>query len=401
MRAIAVAALLLLGAWPVSLNAHELGSSGANTPGSSASLAAKERQFAQANLAGKLSLVSSLSDHPLATEGPLFEKALDYLFAHPPLLSGTAQGAKLALETTRLVGRVAYAPAAAAVWRLFQIEGSPQVRLAALDALAVVARGKGRIVGEMDHWLASRNLLHSDGSTVDTVLVDGCVRALAALASPRSFPVLFATAQEGYGAQITNDARNGLRLVKGDRTKLYLELLSKVPIAERASVLELAVKEKGAGPFEQATVASAALKGALEAKSDQAAALELRFMALAVLSRLAWTPATALVVESFNRSVREFARDEITKKDFITAIDALSSMGSHEAAVRLSLYLGLINSEVEKGRSFDTSVVLAVVRGLGRLGDPIAYGTLLAIEHLDYPSSVGAAAAKAVSNLGT
>ena len=74
-------------------------------------------------------------------------------------------------------------------------------------------------------------------------------------------------------------------------------------------------------------------------------------------------------------------------------------MGTHEAAVRLTLYLELINSYVDNGQAYDEQVVIAVIKNLELLGDLVAFDYLLYTGYLNYSERVKQAAREALKNL--
>ena len=74
-------------------------------------------------------------------------------------------------------------------------------------------------------------------------------------------------------------------------------------------------------------------------------------------------------------------------------------MNTHEAAVRLSLYLDLLNSDVEGGKSVEDVIVLAVIQALGDLGDRVAFDYLLYLSVLDYSDSIKKAASEIIEKL--
>ena len=368
-------------------------------------LSSLERAFQSADLAGKLSILRSVASKSTPSMGPLYQMAVDYLTANLPVLHSQAQAQELAVVAAHLIGSSGYAKAAESTWELFQLSDAVAVRLAAADALAIVAKGNGDVINKMNHWLAGQNLLHLTGASVDPGVIDGCVRALAALEDPTSFQVLFTTMEAGYGEPVANDAKNAIHLLKGDRAKQWLQVVTSSRYADRPAALEMAMGDRNLSVAQKARIAVAPLEGALSPAnalpSDSVSIEALRFHAVESLGKLQWTPSAGLVTTNFNRAAAEYQSGAISANDVVLSVDALAAMSTHEAAVRLSLYLGMINSRTENGRHFDRQITLAVVQGLGRLGDSVAYDNLSAMQYLDYPQSVKEAATQAVRDLTT
>ncbi len=74
-------------------------------------------------------------------------------------------------------------------------------------------------------------------------------------------------------------------------------------------------------------------------------------------------------------------------------------MSTHEAAVRLTQYLVLLNSYTEKGRGYDEQVVLTLLDNLGILADKVAFDDLMYTQYLNYSAGVKKAARAALDNL--
>jgi len=379
------------------------GPSQGSTAADTNALASIENKFENSDLTGKLTIIDEAAGNPSVKMGPLYKAAVDYLVANLVLLRTDTDAQQMGAKAAHLIGTTAYKPGAESVWQLFQLSSTDSVRLAATDALAIVAKGDSDVINKMNHWLAGQNLLHITGMSVDSLVVDGCVQALAALEDPSSFAVLFSTMEAGYGDPTTNDARNALKLLKGDRGRQLLQVVETNRYRDRPAALEMAMSDKSLSTQEKGLIATAALKGALEAIDlDQGSTgyvTTLRFDAVRALATLQWTPAAPVVLANFNRAASEYANQRLSAEKLVLSADALAAMATHEAAIRLSLYLGLINSQTAKGLTFNDSVTLAIVKDLDRIGDGVAYDNLYAIRYLDYPDSIKTAAREAVRNL--
>jgi hypothetical protein len=128
-------------------------------------------------------------------------------------------------------------------------------------------------------------------------------------------------------------------------------------------------------------------------------AREIRSMAAVALTERKRTAATDLVIENFDTVLLEWDRGLTDKRHVVEAINCLGAMGSHEAAVRLTQYLVLINSYTERVREFDNNIVLAVIRNLGLLADKTAFDDLLYAQYLGYSNEVKQATQEALDKL--
>jgi len=89
----------------------------------------------------------------------------------------------------------------------------------------------------------------------------------------------------------------------------------------------------------------------------------------------------------------------VDRNHLLDAIGELGAMNTHEAAVRLTQFLVLINSYTEKGKAYDDQVVFQVLTNLGTLGDKVAFDDLMYTQYLNYPNAVKKAARAALDKL--
>ena len=117
------------------------------------------------------------------------------------------------------------------------------------------------------------------------------------------------------------------------------------------------------------------------------------------LTSLNWAGVTDNLVKHFDSTVFELEQGLCRKVNLIEAIDALGNSGTHDAAVRLTLYLEVLNSYTENGQIVDEQLILSVIRNLGELGDNTAFDYLLYTGYLNYSGTVQRAAREALKNL--
>ena len=128
-------------------------------------------------------------------------------------------------------------------------------------------------------------------------------------------------------------------------------------------------------------------------------AREIRFAAAKALSERRWSRATPLAIEHFDAVLQEYERGLSDINRVLEAIALLGNIGSHEAAVRLTQYLMLLNSLTESVQEYDGRIVLAVITNLGKLGDNVAFDDLMYAQYLSYSPEVKRAIRQALENL--
>jgi hypothetical protein len=126
---------------------------------------------------------------------------------------------------------------------------------------------------------------------------------------------------------------------------------------------------------------------------------DIRFQAAAALGARKWSHAIGLLVEHLDMSIGEFDKGLVDRNHLLDAIGNLGATNTHDAAVRLTQLLVLINSYTEKGKAYDDPVVFAVLQNLGALGDKVAFDDLMYTQYLNYSTGVKKAARTALDKL--
>lgn len=127
--------------------------------------------------------------------------------------------------------------------------------------------------------------------------------------------------------------------------------------------------------------------------------IQLQLSALKILADNKWTRASSIALSFFQHSKKLYANGSMNEEEFDEVISSLSSIAPIDAVSPLTVYLEELNSLTENGNKVSNSVVEAVIKTLGAIGDKSAFDSLLAATYLDYPESVLTAAREALSGL--
>jgi len=358
------------------------------------------RNFAIASLEVKVQVVLDAGKSGSKDLGPLYLRAVDYVLENFSYLETDQRFRTLAVAALDLIRTTGFADARYSVWKLFQTDTSREVRESALKALAVIGKGDAEIAQNLTLWLAAQNSVFQTGKVPEVPVILAAVRALGALGDPVAFPALFAAMNLGYTNDVTSQARESLLAIPGDYRALFNGILRDSSLAEKKLALSMAMESSRLADADKGAVAEFALDVGLHtaAADNQSKTLarELRFLAAKALSGRRWSKATPLAIEHFDAVLLEYERGLADRRFLVEAINLLGDMGSHEAAVRLTQYLILLNSYTEKVREFDSTIVLAVIENLGRLGDKVAFDDLQYVEYLKSYSPEVLAAARRV-----
>ena len=344
------------------------------------------RNFAIASLDVKVEIVLDAGQRGLKELGPLYLQAVDYVLDNFSLLETDQRFRTLALAALTQLRATGFAEARNSVWKLFQTDTSQDVRQSALDALAVIGKGDAEVARSLTLWLESQNSVFQTGKVPEVPVVLAAVKALGVLGDPVAFPVLFATMNLGYTDEVSRQARLSLLAIPGDYRAQFIGILRDSSLPEKQLALGMAMDFPRLSDADKGAIAEFALDVGLHtAASDNQSkplARELRFQAARALTGRHWSKATPLAIEHFDAVLLEYERGLADRRFLVEAINLLGDLGTHEAAVRLTQYLVQLNAYTERVREFDSTIVLAVIENLGRLGDKVAFDDLQYVEYL-------------------
>jgi HEAT repeat protein len=372
-----------------------------------------QRNFMRASLSTKAGILLDAATDDRASEfiGQLYEYALNFSLQNAEVLRGDPDLLNLTIIAVRGAGSGSHVRSVDTLWNVFNGFRDSHVRIAALDALAVLAGGNARILEHLNQFLANQNSLYRSNMDVDIPTISACINALGTLGDESSFPVLFAAVIAGYPEPLGTQAAEALEKLPGDIKANLTEILRKNPPVEKLAVFRAAVSSRGMSDAEKGAFAQTALEIGMERDSavngGEAALALLCSLAVQTLRDLKWTRADPAALRYFYLVQSEYQENRTPQRRdaLLEAISCLAVMDSPDAAQSLSLQLGYLNSQFERtskdgssGES-DESLVLGVINALGQLGDRIAFDNLHYVGYLDYPERVKAAAREALNNL--
>jgi HEAT repeat protein len=361
------------------------------------------RNFAIASIDVKMQIIQDAGNSGYAGMGPLYRQAIDYVLDNFTLIDTDQRFRQLAILALDQMEASGYAEGRYSVWKLFDIEQETGVRISCLNALGTLAQGDEEIIEYLNVWLRKQNTVFQSGKVPDIYIISAAVRALAQLGDQSSFPVLFNTMTIGYMDDITRSAREGLFRLGGELKDNMIAILKGSDLKEKKLALQMSLETDRLDDNAKAEIAQFAMDVGLHtAAADNPSrqiAREIRYLAAAALTERKWSAATDLVIEHFDTVLMEYDRGLADKRRVVEAVDCLGAMATHEAAVRLTQYLVLLNAYTERQQEFDNIIVLAVVQNLGVLGDKTAFDDLLYAQYLSYSSEIKKAARNALDNL--
>ncbi len=380
-----------------------LGLTAASAQESSELIDTYRRNFVRSSLGTKLELLKEASAYDGVDMGPLYDTAIQFVLGNAALLSTDALLRDISVLSVNMVRKYKYAPASENLWELFSVYKDSLVRVPLLQTLAEVAAGNKDILKELNAFLDTQVSLFKSGVRIDLAVLDAAVYAVGRLGDASSFPYLFAAYTASVNKAVTERASVAMAALTGDYAAFLADVIRSNSPAEKSAALEAGLRGDALSPEKRAELAETALSVGVSyqgsSSGDLTYILSLRTSAARELTAREWQKASPLAIKHFYDYQMQYNRGQVSKSNFLESIALLGAMGTSEAAQALALYLQLINTETEQGKSFDEQVALAVVNNLGRLGDKSAFDYLLYIGYLQYPESVKKAARDALQKL--
>jgi hypothetical protein len=367
-----------------------------------AALQAFQRNFARGSIATKIQVLQDAAE--FEEMGPLFVQAVDFFLGNVEQLGFDSEARQLSILAVRLIGITGYSGGAPSLWQLFQADKDTSIRVEIMNTFGRIAIGDLRTISLINSWLSSQNsLFRGGGERVDRQVVAEAIMTLGKLGDASSFPVVFTSGVIGYSGDITEKSRTTLDKIEGDYSEMMSRVIRESHTSDKVEAVKTVMRKKGLTDEDRGKIAETALEVGLYTsvlEADETNLLwELRCEAIRIITVIHWTQAERFVIEHFNQVVLSYDRGQHGNIPVVEAIYALGAMESHEAAIRLTQYLELMNSYTENEQAVDEQIILSTIKNLGILGDQVAFDYLLYTGYLDYSDRIKKAARESLNNL--
>jgi len=365
-------------------------------------LAAMQKNFARGSLSTKIQVLQDSENYPNVDMAGLYGQALQFIIDNSENLDSDTVARELTILAVRLSGLNGYNESSSILWQLFNIYEDDQVRIEILSALSGLVPDPV-VIENLNKWLKQQNNNFNSNLQVSAKVVSEAVVTLGKLGDSSSFPVVFSVSSTNYSEDITYKANQALKNLEGSYSQSLVKVIQTNSPKDKNLAFKLAVADNEMQIEEKGNLFKIALDIGLHTVIDddegQKQLHELRNSAIRQLSQLKWADASDLIVEHFNKIIIEYSSGESPKSSVLEAIICLGAIGTHEAAERLTQYLGSMNTKLENGQKINPEILLAVINNIGLIGDNVAFDDLLYSGYLDYPDTVKKAVREALNNL--
>lgn len=205
-----------------------------------------------------------------------------------------------------------------------------------------------------------------------------------------------------YHPDIKKMANTIFNNYNGPMFPVAADIIENNPVVDKLEIFKKALNCRDLSYMEKGELSSIAMKAAFDYEvlghKEIEAVKNILITAVDMIYDLEWSEASYLVLKYFDRLIA-YENKELIKDPLLKTIETLGKLGTHEAALRLSMYIGLINSFAEKGLYYDEDILNEVIVSLGMIGDLVAYENLSIMENYGYKEKILSASKKAISVL--
>jgi len=353
------------------------------------------------SLQERLAVLKSLSDQDIDGAGQLYAQALSQLLQEFPSLKTTAerdaadQSARLLAQ---LLGNTKYTAAAGDLWRVVMNFSNPLVKA---DALIAMGKLRNPDYAELiEKLLTSLNLKPPTDPEAGEKIAYGAILALEKYQQPSGYLPVFFAATGWYNKRIREQAERSLPYILENPEAPLSDLITSSAYTYDIKLLALQRMEASKAEGEaKARLAGIALsEGWSSATMDVKQRVQLgniRKLAIDMIRRYKTTDTRVLPL--LERSYKE----GIDMEEKLTAIAALSAIGTDESARLLSSFLLALNAKRKANNitQEDEQLVRAVIPALGATGKSVARPALQAVEYQDWTNYVKVLAQDALQQI--
>ena len=180
-----------------------------------------------------------------------------------------------------------------------------------------------------------------------------------------------------------------------------LQILSSTTIDRITEIFDLIKNNSKISASFKAEIAENILSEAINntEENENPEVQKLEFDAFCIIVESNWTRASSLINSYFMTSKTAFESSKMKDSQFVKIIEGVSQLATAEVSQVLTNYLTELNKQTEKGGKVSETIILALVKSLGELGNKNAFDQLLLATYLDYPQTVIAEARISLTKL--
>lgn len=358
------------------------------------------RNFVRANLNTKYELVRDASRNADETSTDFFLAALDFVDTSYELLENDPTLIQIACIAVETLSRLKIPEAVLPIRLLFMKVKDAHFQEVCVKAFQRYALTDEKLSEELNAQFEDLFYKSISGQTYPKPLFVAYIDCLGTVGNKESFSLLFKTFVQTGDTEIRDSAKTALSKISVNFFNELVYIIEKKDLYSTWAAFEIARENPSLSEAELAQITDLSLSVALDALPGQEGmSKKLIDEALTLLTEKRWQSAADSVISYFYRVQSRFRSGNAQAEDLVRVINCMAVLGSKECANALVVFLGLLNSDTEKGKSYSESVVLAVINAVGELGDNNAFDYLVYVGYLNYSETIKKAARESIARL--
>ncbi len=354
-----------------------------------------QRKFIKGNIADKTAAIrESSGDESLAQAGLDFAIGNRQFLGADRDLSALAVASILSLPASEVSQKNADALAEKLVKAFNQFDDET-VKIAVLDKLVTTKYISQKAVNLVNGYLFAARQQN------DTT--KAAITAAGKIGDSKTFEIVYEAWKSNRWSDFRAETEDALIALSAASLADSVKAISMANLSETYAFFTLLTKTEKKSQNFKAEIAENALSKAIYNTEDLSGRMEetvnLQIDAMKVISDNHWVRASPLVIRYFSLARQEYESNVLAQDKFVSVIQSMAQLTSTGTAQALSAYLADLNRNAEQSMYPAKPVVLAVINGLGVLGDKAAFDNLLYVTYLTYPQDVIAAARDALAKL--
>lgn len=358
------------------------------------------RNFARANLNTKYELVKEASKNANKESASFFLSALTFVDSVYELLENDNTLMQIGIISVETLARLKESEAILPIRLLFIRVRDVAFEEACVRAFKAFDLSDEKLIADLNLKFEELFYKSVSGQVYSKPLLLAYIDSLGAIGNKQTFSLLFNALIKSSDENITNSCKRALPKIPVNFFDELVNIIEKKELYSTSVAFEIALESTNISEIELAEITDKSMSVAIDSLNTQKSlSKKVLDKALKLLTEKRWQTATDLVVSYFYKVQASYRAGFASAGDFATVIDCMAVLGSKECANALVVFLGLLNSDTERGKAYNEEIVFATVKALGELGDSNAFDYLVYVDYLNYPEKIKKLARESIAKL--
>lgn len=284
------------------------------------------------------------------------------------------------------------------LYKLFELSQDSTIKIAVLEKIVLFQETKpsAESVNVLNNFLSESIEKKQSGDVQKNAVI-----SLGKIGNGQSFSILYDCLRTECFSPYSKEILEALGNLADKSLSEILQILSSTTIDRITEIFDLIKNNSKISASFKAEIAENILSEAINntEENENPEVQKLEFDAFCIIVESNWTRASSLINSYFMTSKTAFESSKMKDSQFVKIIEGVSQLATAEVSQVLTNYLTELNKQTEKGGKVSETIILALVKSLGELGNKNAFDQLLLATYLDYPQTVIAEARISLTKL--